>query len=166
MSQDTDVSSQPLLDEETFDEAEFPLTPPKRSRKGLIITFIVIIVVVLIVAALIYRRSVVRSHVAYTQAQVQTGTLSQLVSATGPIAANNEYDVNMPASGQLKQILVHVGEHVNTGQSLATYTLTTAQDQTNQITLTAPGSSTVAAINSGTGTGTGNANSTSSDYFD
>jgi multidrug efflux pump subunit AcrA (membrane-fusion protein) len=158
MSQDTDVSSQPLLDEEDFDEADFSAAPPKRSHKGLIITLIVIIVIVLLVAFLVIRRSAVRAQATYTRAQVQTGTLSQTVSATGPIAANNEYDVNVPASGQLMQVLVHVGDHVNAGQSLATYTVTTAQGTTNQLTLTAPASSTVAAINSGTGSG--NANST------
>jgi multidrug efflux pump subunit AcrA (membrane-fusion protein) len=152
MSQDTDVSSQPLLDEEDFDEADFSATPPKRSHKGLIITLIVIIVIVLLVAFLVIRRSAVRAQATYTRAQVQTGTLSQTVSATGPIAANNEYDVNVPASGQLMQVLVHVGDHVNAGQSLATYTVTTAQGTTNQLTLTAPASSTVAAINSGSGT--------------
>jgi multidrug efflux pump subunit AcrA (membrane-fusion protein) len=113
MSQGSDVTSLPLLGEEMLED-ELPVKQEKRSRKGLIITLIIIAIIVVLVGFFLFRRAN-RPHVTFNQAQAITGNLAVQVSATGPVAANNEYDLNIPNADQLQQIEVQVGEHVNAG---------------------------------------------------
>lgn len=53
-------------------------------------------------------------------ATVVRGSLSQAINAKGSLAASNTADLGFPAAGQIKDMKVHVGDHVTAGQVLAT----------------------------------------------
>lgn len=67
----------------------------------------------------------------YTTQQVQPGTLSLTVNATGPVQGNI-YSVNFSGSGILASINVSIGQQVKKGQTLAKLSITSLQDAVNQ----------------------------------
>src|SRR5690242_6462753 len=54
-----------------------------------------------------------------TTADVQVGTITATVSATGNVAAPTQSKLSFSSSGRLVQLLVNVGEQVAAGQPLA-----------------------------------------------
>jgi HlyD family secretion protein len=114
----TQISLQPLLHEE--DNADMLLAPPKPRRRGWMIALIIVLLAALIGGgAFFYVQRNSQSPVQYTQQAVNYGNISVTVSASGPINPRAEYDMNFTASGQVKEIDVHVGQQVKAGQVLA-----------------------------------------------
>ena len=50
---------------------------------------------------------------------VSTGTIKQIVSATGTLAPASQADVNFSVSGKVTRVPIKVGQHVRKGQTLA-----------------------------------------------
>ncbi len=114
----TQISLQPLLHEE--DNTDMLLAPPKPRRRGWMIALIIVLLAALIGGgAFFYVQRNSQSPVQYTQQAVNYGNISVTVSASGPINPRAEYDMNFTASGQVKEIDVHVGQQVKAGQVLA-----------------------------------------------
>jgi len=112
------ISFQPLFQDEEEDSSL--LAPPrKRRRVWLIVVSIVLLLVLIGGGAFIYMGRANASQVSYTTVPVSIGNLTQTVSASGPLQAKAEYDMNFGASGQISAIDVHVGQQVKAGQVLA-----------------------------------------------
>ena len=127
------VVSMPTHDDEVDDEIRIePLfqddedidiyAPPqgRRRRVWLIAVSVVLLLVLVGGSVLIFTRRANASQVQYTTSTVAYGNLTQTVSASGPLQAKAEYDMNFNTSGQINAIDVHVGQQVKTGQVLAT----------------------------------------------
>jgi multidrug efflux pump subunit AcrA (membrane-fusion protein) len=135
-------------DDELFDTKQ---TVRKRPRKRTLVIISIVLVVVILGGLLL----VIRAHQApgfsYTTQQVQQGTLSLTVNATGPVQGN-VYNVDFSNSGTLTALDVSVGQRVDEGQTLAQLSVTSLQNNTSQtITLTAPHAGIVASINGSIG---------------
>ena len=209
------IRIEPLFQDEEEDSTA--VAPQSRRRRlWFIVVSIVLLVVLIGGGALIYLRRADASQVQYTTNPAAYGNLTQTVSASGPLQAKAEYDMNFSTSGQITAIDVHVGQQVKAGQVLAklnapnlqiaveqaqitvdnaqqTYDtavnngdaqttlntdynslqsaqlqLQTAQNDLAAATITAPGNSTVAAINGSVGqiaSGSSSSSSSSSSAF-
>jgi RND family efflux transporter MFP subunit len=129
-----DVSSKPNRDENEVDdtirfeplfqddaEDNIYVAPQgKRRRVWLLVLSAVLLLVLIGGGALIYMRRANASQVQYSTSAVTYGNLTQTVSASGPLQAKAEYDMNFSTSGQINAIDVHVGQQVKAGQVLAT----------------------------------------------
>ncbi len=119
---ETDVDTvqfSPLFQDEEDDDSL--LAPPRRRRPvWLIVVSIILLVVLVGGGAFFYMRRNTSSQVSYTTVPVSIGNLTQTVSASGPLQAKAEYDMNFSTSGQIAAIDVHVGQTVKAGQTLAT----------------------------------------------
>ncbi|MFL5694936.1 MAG: efflux RND transporter periplasmic adaptor subunit, partial [Ktedonobacteraceae bacterium] len=128
---EVDTHLQPLLEDEDIDIAlnQVPHSPPPR-RRNWIITAVVLLLIILLAGggAFAYLKLTAPPPVQFTQQAVTTGNLSVTISASGPIQANAEYDMNFTTSGQVNSINVHVGQQVKAGQKLATLNSTSLQD--------------------------------------
>jgi RND family efflux transporter MFP subunit len=107
----------PLLHEDEYDSK---LVPPRRRRTWLIVVSVVLLVVLIGGGVFIYMRRTTASQVRYTTIPVSVGNLTQTVSASGPLQAKAEYDMNFGTSGQVSAINVKAGQRVKAGQVLAT----------------------------------------------
>lgn len=118
----------PLFQEDDEDFSSY--TPPRRrGRRIFTITLILVLLLALIGGGtLFYIRRQHNAQVTYTQSAVTTGNLAVTVSASGPLKANAEYDMNFSASGTISQIDVKVGQTVKAGQVLAKLNSTSLQD--------------------------------------
>ena len=63
----------------------------------------------------------------YTISKVRPGTITQTVTGTGQVSAENQLDVKSSVSGTITSIVVKVGDHVHTGDLLATIDPTQAK---------------------------------------
>ncbi len=112
------ISFQPLFQDEEGDSTL--VAPPNRRRR---IWFIVVSIVLLVAltggGVLFYMQRTTASKVQYATTPVSVGNLTTTVSASGPLQAQAEYDMNFSTSGQIKEIDVHVGQQVKAGQVLA-----------------------------------------------
>jgi macrolide-specific efflux system membrane fusion protein len=110
---------------------------------------------------------------ARTSTQVVTaekGVVQSTVTGTGNLQAGTQVSANFQTSGTLASVYVHVGQHVNKGQLLATLNQTSAQlsfDQAEQNLIAAEDQLSSAESGSSTSTGSstggsGSASSTSS----
>lgn len=118
---ETDVDAihfSPLFQDEENDTMLAP--PRRRGRVWLIVVSIVLLVALIGGGVFIYTRRSSTSQLSYTTAQVSMGNLTQTVSASGPLQAKAEYDMNFSTSGQISAIDVQVGHQVKAGQTLAT----------------------------------------------
>src|SRR5712691_1147129 len=112
------IRIEPLFQDEEEDSA--PVAPQSRRRRlWFIVVSIVLLVVLIGGGALIYLRRADASQVQYTTNPVAFGNLTQTVSASGPLQAKAEYDMNFSTSGQISAIDVHDGQQVKAGQVLA-----------------------------------------------
>ncbi|GER88441.1 hypothetical protein KDW_26030 [Dictyobacter vulcani] len=168
MAENVEIYPQPLF-EETDEESNFTFAEAqknakKKRPKTLITVLIILLIIALAAGGFFYWRSGHQPTISYTQATVTTGTISQQISATGPVQAKATYNLNFNTSGQVNQINVKVGDQVKAGQQLATITPTNSQPNNNTAatTLTAPAAATVAAINGYVGTAVGSGNNNSS----
>lgn len=109
----------PLFQEEEDDDSQ--LAPPRKRRRTWLIAVSLLLLVVLIGGGVfIYTRRNSSSLVAYMTIPVASGNLTQTVSASGPLQAKAEYDMNFSTSGQISAIDVQIGQQVKAGQTLAT----------------------------------------------
>ena len=112
------IRIEPLFQDEEEDSA--PMAPQGRRRRlWFIVVSIVLLVVLIGGGALVYLRRADASQVQYTTNPAAYGNLTQTVSASGPLQAKAEYDMNFSTSGQITAIDVHVGQQVKAGQVLA-----------------------------------------------
>lgn len=119
---------EPLFQEDDEDFSSYS-PPRRRGRRIFTITLIVVLLLALIGGGtLFYIRRQHNAQVTYTQSAVTTGNLAVTVSASGPLKANAEYDMNFSASGTISQIDVKVGQTVKAGQVLAKLNSTSLQD--------------------------------------
>ena len=129
---EVDTHLQPFLEDEDIDIAlnQVPHSPPPRRRRNWIITAVVLLLIILLAGGGVftYLKLTAPPPVQFTQQAVTTGNLAVTISASGPIQANAEYDMNFTASGQVNSIDVHVGQQVKAGQRLATLNSTSLQD--------------------------------------
>lgn len=88
---------------------------------------ILILVIVVIAGYYIYhyiRPTVVTPQ--YVLSCAQNGSITQTVTGTGQVSASNQLDIQSQVSGTIKSINITVGQHVNTGDLLATIDSTQA----------------------------------------
>jgi RND family efflux transporter MFP subunit len=112
------IRIEPLFQDEEEDSA--PMAPQSRRRRlWFIVVSIVLLVVLIGGGALLYMRRADASQVQYTTNPAAYGNLTQTVSASGPLQAKAEYDMNFSTSGQISAIDVHDGQQVKAGQVLA-----------------------------------------------
>ena len=112
------IRIEPLFQDEEEDSA--PMAPQGRPRRlWFIVVSIVLLVVLIGGGALVYLRRADASQVQYTTNPAAYGNLTQTVSASGPLQAKAEYDMNFSTSGQITAIDVRVGQQVKAGQVLA-----------------------------------------------
>jgi HlyD family secretion protein len=62
----------------------------------------------------------------YTLSRVRTGNIVQTVTGTGQVSAKNQLSINSQVSGTIESINVKVGQHVHTGDLIATIDPTNA----------------------------------------
>jgi HlyD family secretion protein len=128
-----DVISKPNQDEAEVDDAirfeplfqddeedKIYMAPQGRRRRvWLLVGSVALLLVLIGGGALMYVRRAGASQVQYSTSAVTYGNLTQTVSASGPLQAKAEYDMNFSTSGQINAIDVHVGQQVKAGQVLA-----------------------------------------------
>ena len=112
------VRFSPLFQDE--EDGDSLLAPPRGRRSiWLIVVSIILLVVLVGGGVFFYMRRNSSSQVSYTTVPVSIGNLTQTVSASGPLQAKAEYDMNFSTAGQISAIDVHVGQQVKTGWVLA-----------------------------------------------
>lgn len=77
------------------------------------------VITVLILASLVFWISSREDEVTYMTEKVRTGNISQVVEATGEVAAVNLVSVGAQVSGQIKKLYVVLGQEVKQGQMIA-----------------------------------------------
>ena len=132
----TPMNLQPLInDDEDIQVESLPPVPPRPHRR---LRWLIALVVIVILALLggggmfFYMQKTSTPPVQYTQQAATVGNISLTVSASGPISANAEYDMNFNVTGQVSAINVQVGQQVKAGQTLATLKSTSLQDAVTQ----------------------------------
>ncbi len=125
---------QSLFPDEEDDSAL--VAPPRRRRWWLIAVCVVLLLVLIGGGVFFYMQRNGSSQVQYTTVPVTMGNLTQTVSASGPLQAKAEYDMNFSTSGQVSAIDVHVGQKVKAGQVLATLNTPNLQIAVQQAQLT------------------------------
>src|SRR6266566_4719801 len=132
----TPMNLQPLInDDEDIQVESLPPVPPRPHRRR---RWLIALVVIGILALLggggmfFYMQKTSTPPVQYTQQAATVGNISLTVSASGPISANAEYDMNFNVAGQVSAINVQVGQQVKAGQTLATLKSTSLQDAVTQ----------------------------------
>ena len=129
------TSLQPLIDDDDVQIDALALPPRRRShRRRWLVTLVVVVVLLGLIGSGVfyYIQSTASAPVQYTQSAVTTGNLTLTVSASGPLNAKAEYDMNFATTGQVSSINVHIGQQVKAGQTLATLKSTSLQDALNQ----------------------------------
>ena len=76
-------------------------------------------VIVLILASLVFWITTREDDVTYMTEKVRTGNISQVVEATGEVAAVNLVSVGAQVSGQIKKLYVVLGQEVKQGEMIA-----------------------------------------------
>ena len=132
----TPMNLQPLInDDEDIQVESLPPVPPRpHRRRHWLIALVVIVILALLGGGgmFFYMQKTSTPPVQYTQQAATVGNISLTVSASGPISANAEYDMNFNVTGQVSAINVQVGQQVKAGQTLATLKSTSLQDAVTQ----------------------------------
>ncbi len=132
----TPMNLQPLInDDEDIQVESLPPVPPRPHRRRRWLIALVVIVILALLGGggmLLYMQKTRTLPVQYTQQAATIGNISLTVSASGPISANAEYDMNFTVAGQVSAINVQVGQQVKAGQTLATLKSTSLQDAVTQ----------------------------------
>jgi RND family efflux transporter MFP subunit len=113
-----EISFQPLFQDDEEDST-LVAPPNRRLRVWLIVVSSVLLLALIGGGALFYMQRAHASQVQYRTIPVSIGNLTKTVSASGPLLAKAEYDMNFGTTGQIKEIDVHVGQQVKAGQVLA-----------------------------------------------
>ena len=132
----TPMNLQPLInDDEDIQVESLPPVPPRPHRRRRWLIALVVIVILALLGGggmFFYMQKTSTPPVQYTQQAATAGNISLTVSASGPISANAEYDMNFNVTGQVSAINVQVGQQVKAGQTLATLKSTSLQDAVTQ----------------------------------
>ena len=132
----TPMNLQPLInDDEDIQVESLPPVPPRPHRRRRWLIALVVIVILALLGGggmFFYMQKTSTPPVQYTQQAATVGNISLTVSASGPISANAEYDMNFNVAGQVSAINVQVGQQVKAGQTLATLKSTSLQDAVTQ----------------------------------
>ena len=132
----TPMNLQPLInDDEDIQVESLPPVPPRPHRRRRWLIALVVIVILALLGGggmFLYMQKTSTPPVQYTQQAATVGNISLTVSASGPISANAEYDMNFNVAGQVSAINVQVGQQVKAGQTLATLKSTSLQDAVTQ----------------------------------
>jgi multidrug efflux pump subunit AcrA (membrane-fusion protein) len=112
------ISFEPLFQDDEEDNA-LVAPPGKRRRIWLSVVSVLLLLVLIGGGMLIYMRRPNVSQVHYSTLAVAVGNLTRTISASGPLQARAEYDMNFSTAGQIQAIEVHVGQQVQAGQVLA-----------------------------------------------
>src|SRR2546421_524633 len=131
----TPMNLQPLInDDEDIQVESLPPVPPRPHRRRWLIALVVIVILALLGGGgmFFYMQKTSTPPVQYPQQAATAGNISLTVSASGPISANAEYDMNFNVAGQVSAINVQVGQQVKAGQTLATLKSTSLQDAVTQ----------------------------------
>jgi multidrug efflux pump subunit AcrA (membrane-fusion protein) len=130
------MNLQPLISDDADIQVESlpPVPPRSRQRRRWLIALVVVLILALLGGGgmLFYMQRTSTPPVQYTQQAATVGNISLTVSASGPISANAEYDMNFNVAGQVNAINVHVGQQVKAGQTLATLKSSSLQDAVTQ----------------------------------
>jgi len=130
------MDMQPLInDDEDIQVESLPPVPPRPHRRRRWLIALVVIVILALLGGggmFFYMQKTSTPPVQYTQQAATVGNISLTVSASGPISANAEYDMNFNVAGQVSAINVQVGQQVKAGQTLATLKSTSLQDAVTQ----------------------------------
>ena len=124
---------------------------PPRSWHVYVLAVLAIVIVILAVAEIGPPTSSARTSTEIVTAE--DGVVQSTVTGSGNIEAGTDLDLNFQTSGTLSNVYVHLGQHVDKGQLLATLDSSSAQltlDQAeanltaaeDQLTSADPGSST------------------------
>lgn len=82
---------------------------------------VVIVIAVVLLGYYIYSRtSAANTTAQYTLSPARIGTITQTVTGSGQVSAENQLDVTSEVSGKVQSIAVTVGQHVSKGDMLAT----------------------------------------------
>ncbi len=76
-------------------------------------------IIILVIAALTYWLVTSKDDVTYMTEEARVGKISQVVEATGEVAAVNLVNVGAQVSGQIKKLYVVLGQEVKQGQMIA-----------------------------------------------
>ena len=132
----TPMNLQPLInDDEDIQVESLPPVPPRPHRRRRWLIALVVIVILALLGGggmFFYMQKTSTPPVQYTQQAATVGNISLTVSASGPISANAEYDMNFNVAGQVSAINVQVGQQVKASQTLATLKSTSLQDAVTQ----------------------------------
>ena len=129
------TSLQPLIDDDEVQIDTLSMPPERRSRRRRWIVTLIVVVILLALGGggvFYYMQSTAPAPLQYTQQAATVGNLTLTVSASGPLTAKAEYDMNFATTGQVSAINVHIGQQVKAGQALATIQSTSLQDALNQ----------------------------------
>lgn len=125
------------------------LMPKKmpQNRRFLLISF-ALLVVVFVITLVIFRnyRTNVDSILQLRRATVETGTVQQLVIASGKLEAVNSAQINSNTNGEVSEILFEVGDGVNSGDVIARVEAVDQFGQTSTQDVTTPISGEVVAV--------------------
>jgi multidrug efflux pump subunit AcrA (membrane-fusion protein) len=137
MSELTEDTFLPLLDEEEGETESGKIQPRRRRWRLLWIVLSVLLVLLLAGSGLVYWLDTRTPAIQYTQATATIDNMSTKISATGPVQANAQYNVSFATAGQISEIDAQVGQQVKQGQLLAKLTvdMSTLQDAVNQAKL-------------------------------
>src|SRR5579863_359070 len=116
-SDEHEMSFQSLFQDE--DDDTFLAPTPRRRRFWLIVVSIVLLIGVVGGGIFVYMLRTSTAPVQYTTAAVSVGNITNTVSASGPLQAKAEYDLNFTQAGRIQAINVQVGQQVKAGQLLA-----------------------------------------------
>src|SRR6185437_14501370 len=110
-------------------------TTATRGLNSLPLRLLALLVIVLVAAGGVYfvrGRSTAGAAPSYQTAKVNTGTVSVVVAATGPVSTADSIPLTFKSAGKITAILVKPGDKVTAGQVLAKEDATDFQNTLNQ----------------------------------
>ena len=81
-------------------------------------TYVILALIILVISGIFYLKAR-PTKITYTTENAEIGTIAKTVSATGEVMAENEANLSFKLAGQIKSILVKVGDVVKKGQRIA-----------------------------------------------
>ncbi len=92
----------------------------KTQRTWIIASVSVVVIVALVLVVMSVRGQGTSSSPTYQTTTVQLGTLTSTVEGTGTVASTQSVNLSWLTSGQVDQVLAHIGDQVKAGDVLAT----------------------------------------------
>ena len=96
---------------------------------------VVVVIVLIFIGYEIYRYTLPTAAPQYTLSKARIGNIIQTVTGTGQVSATNQLGLTSLVSGTIESINVNVGQHVNTGDLIATIDPTNALNSLNSAKL-------------------------------